>query len=317
MTLETQPGAGVTGRHLEAPSEAPPRKRRKYLPSDTRSAWILLAPALILFFVFIIVPTIAGLVLSFFKWDFFGTPTFAGLSNFSTLMGDSLAWKSLGVTMLFVLLGVVPTILLGFVLAVIVNVNMPGVGVLRVLYFVPVVLSVAVSAVLWTFIYDPRQGPVSALFRMFGAQAPDVLHSSTLAVPGLVLMMIWLALPVVILLYLSALQRVPPDIYDAAALDGAGAWRVLWSMTWPNVAGTTFVVAVLQIINFVSSSLDVSLIMTNGGPLGATRGLSLYAYQQAFTDQNVGYASVLSVLQLLVVVAIVTAGRLLIRRINR
>jgi len=280
--LETKRDADAKRRH---PRSAP-RKRPKYSRFDTVSAWILLTPALILFIIFIVIPTLAGFALSFYQWNFFDAPVFDGVANFAKLVADPAAWLSLGVTLLFVLLGVIPTILLGFILAVTVNVNMPGVGVLRVLYFVPVVLSVAVSAVLWTFIYDPRQGPIAAL-------------------------------PVVIILYLSGLQRVPADIYDAAALDGAGPWRVLWSMTWPNVAGTTFVVAVLQIINFVSSSLDVSLIMTNGGPLGATRGLSLYAYQQAFVNQDVGYASALSVLQLIVIVGIVAIGRLIIRRINR
>jgi multiple sugar transport system permease protein len=312
-TLETKRGAGAERRH---PPSAP-RKRPKYSRADTASAWVLLAPALILFIIFIVIPTVAGFALSFFQWNFFDAPVFNGLANFAKLVGDPAAWGSLGVTLLFVLLGVIPTILLGFVLAVIINVNMPGVGVLRVLYFVPVVLSVAVSAVLWTFIYDPRQGPIATALKAFGIAPPDVLHSQTLAVPALVLMMIWLALPIVIILYLSGLQRVPADIYDAAALDGAGPWRVLWSMTWPNVAGTTFVVAVLQIINFVSSSLDVSLIMTNGGPLGASRGLSLYAYQQAFVNQDVGYASALSVLQLIVIVAIVGVGQVIIRRINR
>ena len=312
-TLETKRGAGAERRH---PRSAP-RKRPKYSKADTASAWVLLAPALILFIIFIVIPTVAGFALSFFQWNFFDAPVFNGVANFAKLAGDPAAWGSLGVTLLFVVLGVIPTILLGFVIAVIINVNMPGVGVLRVLYFVPVVLSVAVSAVLWTFIYDPRQGPIATAFKAFGIAPPDLLHSQTLAVPALVLMMIWLALPIVIILYLSGLQRVPADIYDAAALDGAGPWRVLWSMTWPNVAGTTFVVAVLQIINFVSSSLDVSLIMTNGGPLGASRGLSLYAYQQAFVNQDVGYASALSVLQLIVIVAIVGVGQVIIRRINR
>jgi ABC-type sugar transport system permease subunit len=278
---------------------------------------VLLAPALILFTIFIIIPTLAGFALSFFTWDFFGTPAVVGMANFAKLATDSAAWGSLGITLLYVLLGVIPTILVGFVLAVLINANMPGVTVLRVLYFVPVVLSVAVSAVLWEFIYDPRQGPIGDIMRLFGLQAPDILNSQTLALPALALMMIWLALPIVIILYLSGLQRVPADIYSAAALDGAGPWRTLWSMTWPNVASTTLVVAVLQIINFVASSLDVSLIMTNGGPLGATRGLSLYAYQQAFTNQDVGYASALSVLQLIVIVAIVVLGRLVIRRISR
>ncbi len=311
--LETKRGAGAERQH----PRSSPRKRPKYSKSDAASAWVLLAPALILFTIFIIIPTIAGFALSFFTWNFFDSPQFIGIANFAKLASDAAAWNSLGVTLLYVLLGVIPTILVGFMLAVLINANMPGTAVLRVLYFVPVVLSVAVSAVLWTFIYDPRQGPISAFLRLFGIQAPDILNDRTLALPALVLMMIWLALPIVIILYLSGLQRVPADIYSAAALDGAGPWRTLWSMTWPNVASTTFVVAVLQIINFVASSLDISLIMTNGGPLGATRGLSLYAYQQAFRNQDVGYASALSVLQLIVIVAIVVLGRLVIRRISR
>lgn len=314
--LETKRGVGAERRH-PASLPTPARKKSRYRRSDAASAWILLAPALILFVTFIIVPTMAGFGLSFFRWNFFDDPVFVGIANFVKLATDSAAWGSLGVTLLFVLLGVVPTIVIGFMLAVLINSNMPGVAYLRVLYFVPVVLSVAVSAVLWAFLYDPRQGPLGALARAFGLEPVDFLRNDTLALPALVVMMIWLALPIVIILYLAGLQRVPEDIYAAAALDGAGPWRTLWSITWPNVASTTFVVALLQVINYVASSLDVSLIMTNGGPLGATTALSLYAYRQAFTNQDVGYASVLSVLQLVVIVAIVGLGRLVIRRFSR
>jgi len=293
------------------------RSKPKYRKADAAAAWTLLIPALVLFILFIIIPTVVGIGLSFYQWNFFDTPTFVGLQNFAKLVTDSAAWGSLGVTMLFLLLGVIPTIALGFMLAVLINSNMPGVGILRVLYFVPVVLSVAVSSVLWAFIYDPRQGPIGALFRLFGLPPIDILHSQTLALPALVVMMIWLGLPIVIILYLSGLQRVPEDIYSAAALDGAGPWRTLWSITWPNVASTTFVVVVMQIINYVASSLDVSLIMTNGGPLGATTSLSLFAYRQAFTNQDVGYASVLSVLQLVIIVSIIGLGRLVTRRFSR
>jgi len=293
------------------------RSKRRYSRVDAASAWTLLAPALILFTIFIIIPTIAALALSFFSWNFFDAPQWVGGANFAKLFTDADAWGSLAVTFEFVILGVIPTIILGFLLAVLVNVKMRGIGVLRVLYFVPVVVSAAVSSVLWTFLYDSRQGPIAALLRAFGLTMPDVLTTQSLAAPALVVMMIWMGLPIVIILYLSGLQRISPDIYAAAALDGAGKWRTLWSITWPNVSGTTFVVAVLQIINFVAGSLDISLIMTNGGPLGATRALGLYAYQAAFTDQNVGYASVLSVLQLVVIVAIVSLGQWIIRRSNR
>lgn len=293
------------------------RNRGRYTRHDTAAAWTLLAPALVLFTIFIVVPTIAALALSLFEWHFFDTPRWVGFDNFTRMFADPDTWRSLAVTFEFVILGVVPTILLGFMTAVLVNVGLRGVGILRVLYFVPVVVSVAVSAVIWAFLYDPRSGPIASLLRVFGIDMPAVLDSQLLATPALVIMMIWGGLPIVIILYLAGLQRIPPDIYAAAALDGAGPWRTLWSITWPNVSSTTLVVGVLQIIGFVAGSLDLALIMTNGGPLGATRALGLYAYQQAFAYQDVGYATALSVLQLVVIVGIVSIGQLIIRRSNR
>lgn len=281
---------------------------------DAINAGLFLTPALVLFTIFIVVPTVAVLALSFFQWNFFAEPVFVGLDNFARLFQDEQALQGLGVTVAFLLLGVVPTVLLGFLLAVLVSTNIPGIGVLRVLYFVPVVVSVAVSAVLWTFLYNPRQGPLSAIFGAFGLSAPDLLSDTKTALPALVVMMVWASLPIVIVLYMAGLQRIPDDIYAAAALDGAGPWRVLWSMTWPNVASTTVIVGVLQIINFTAGSLDLSLIMTQGGPLRSTTALGLYAYQEAFSRQDVGYASALSVAQMFLIIALVLVGRLVALR---
>jgi multiple sugar transport system permease protein len=284
---------------------------------DTANAALFLTPSLVLFTIFIVIPTIAVLALSFFSWDFFADPVFVGFANFTRLFTDPAAAQALGVTVIFLLLGVVPTVIIGFLLAVLVNVNIPGIGPLRVLYFIPVVVSVAVSAVLWTFLYNPRQGPLSSVLHIFDLPTPNFLGSTTLALPALVVMMIWGSLPIVIVLYLAGLQRIPDDIYSAAALDGAGPWRVLWTMTWPNVSSTTVLVGVLQIINFTAGSLDLSLIMTRGGPLGSTTALGLYAYQEAFIHQDVGYASVLSVAQMVLIIALVVVGRLVaLRRIK-
>lgn len=310
-----------SGRNADA-EERPSRlatapRHRKAKVVDALSAWALVAPALILFIVFIVIPTGSGIVLSFFTWHFLDDPVFSGLTNFRTLVADPETWQSLGVTMKFVVLGVIPTVLIGFLLAVLTNTRLKGVGALRVLYFVPAVVSVAVSAVLWGFLYDGRQGPIGALMRSVGLPSIDFLSTTTWALPALVVMMIWLALPVVILLYLAGLQRISPDIYDAAALDGAGSWRILWSITWPSVRGTTIVVAILQLITFVSGSLDIALILTNGDPLGSTRALGLYAYLVAFRNTDAGYASALSVLQLVVIVAVVVIGRVATSKADR
>lgn len=317
----TSDGRGVNSRRLPARRadkiSTPSRRRPKYRLYDNISAWILLAPALILFSIFIALPTVAALVLSLFAWRFFDTPSRVGLDKFTRMFADPETWQSLGVTFQFGLLGVAPTIILGFRVAVLLNVGWRGVRLLRVLFFIPVVVSVAVPGVIWNFLYDPRQGPIGSTLKAFGQSMPDVLNTELFALPALVIMMVWAGMPIVIILYLAGLQRISPDIYDAAALDGAGPWRTLWSITWPNVTTTTFVVFVLQIIAFVSGSLDLALIMTRGGPLGATRPLGLYAYEQAFNFTDVGYATALSVLQLVVIVVIVGGVQLVIRRRSR
>ena len=303
-------------RPVEPPRQAEPAERspgRKDRRGDALVAALFVSPAMLAFTVFVIVPALGGLVLAFFEWDLFGTPVFVGLDNLARLFTDPAMWQALGVTALFVVLGVIPTILVGFVLAVVVNVNMPGIGAWRVLYFTPMIASAAVSAIIWVNLYNGRSGLVNQFLALFGVDGPNWLADPTWALPALVLMMIWGALPIVIILYLAGLQRVPEDIYAAASLDGAGRWRQLWSMTWPNVWGTTLLVAVLQAVSFVSGSFEVALIMTDGGPLGTTQSLALYSYKVAFTERDIGYGSALSLFQLALIIGVVVLSRAIVR----
>jgi len=291
--------------------DSPARQRTKRI--DTLTATAFLTPAMIGFILFVIIPALGGLALSFFQWDLFSPPQFVGLDNIVRLFSDPDMWHSLGVTALFVIMGVIPTVVIGFLLAVLVNTRLRGVSVLRVFYFAPMIASAAVASVIWAALYDPRFGLVNQALGWISIDGPSWLSSTTWARPALVIMMIWGALPIVIILYLGGLQRVPDDIYAAASLDGAGGWRQLWSMTWPNVWPTTLLVTVLQAVGFVSGSFEVSLIMTNGGPLGTTQSLALYAYKVAFSDRDIGYASALSLFQLVLMGAIVLLVRALIR----
>ncbi|QNA93970.1 MULTISPECIES: carbohydrate ABC transporter permease [unclassified Microbacterium] len=266
-----------------------------------RSASVMLAPALVLFIVFVIVPVGIVIGLGFFDWSFFNTPAWVGLENFKRLFSDGQVYRSLGITALFALMGVAPTVALGFMLAVLVNVRLPGIGLLRLMYFAPIVVSVSVSAVLWRFIYDGDRGPLAALGTLLGVEIPSLLNTTSFALPAIVVMMIWTSLPLAIIFYLAALQRVPEDIYAAAALDGAGRWRTMWQITWPNVASTTVVVAMLQVVGFTAGSLDFALVTTNGGPLDSTTSLGLFAYKAAFVQREVGYSSAASLLQIAVI----------------
>lgn len=272
------------------------RKRR-----DALAAATFLTPSMVAFTLFVIIPALGAFGLSFFSWDLFGTPQWVGVDNFTRMFKDSQMWTSLRVTVEFVVLGIIPTVAVGFVLAVLINNKMRGMGALRILYFAPMVASSAVAAVLWSYMYDDRSGVANRVLGWVGIDGPAWLSSTTWALPALTVMMIWLALPLVMVLYLAGLQRIPADIYAAASLDGAGRWRQLWSITWPNVGPTTILVTTLQLINFVSGSFEISLIMTNGGPLGHTQSLALYAYQVAFHQTEMGYASALSLFQLVII----------------
>jgi ABC-type sugar transport system permease subunit len=309
MTETTMPGADLP--RPSQPAEHPPGRKSRRV--DAITAALFISPAMLGFFIFVILPAIGGLLLSFFEWDLFGAPVFVGLDNITRMFVDPDMWQSLGVTALFVVMGVIPTIIIGFILAVIVNSNMPGVGAWRVLYFTPMIASAAVASIIWVNLYNGHGGLVNQFLALFGIDGPNWLSDPTWARPALVVMMIWGALPIVIILYIAGLQRVPEDIYAAASLDGAGKWRQLWSMTWPNVWSTTVLVAVLQAVGFISGSFEIALIMTDGGPLGTTQSLALYSYKMAFAQRDIGYGSALSLFQLVLLIAIVLLSRAIIR----
>jgi multiple sugar transport system permease protein len=309
LTETPLPRADVARR--PEPAEHPAGKKNRRV--DALTAALFVSPAMLAFLVFVIVPAIGGLVLAFFEWDLFGTPAFVGLDNITRLFTDPAMWQALGVTAIFVVMGVIPTIIIGFLLAVVVNTNMPGIGAWRVLYFTPMIASAAVAGIIWVNLYNGRSGLVNQFLALFGIDGPNWLSDPTWARPALVIMMIWGALPIVIILYLAGLQRVPEDIYAASSLDGAGKWRQLWSMTWPNVWGTTMLVAVLQAVGFISGSFEIALIMTDGGPLGTTQSLALYSYKVAFTHRDIGYASALSLFQLVLLLVIVVLSRAAVR----
>lgn len=292
------------------PSERPGNRRAKRV--DTVTAIAFLTPGMLAFAVFVILPAVGGLVLTFFEWDLFGVPQWVGLDNIVRLFGDEDMWQALGVTVLFVVMGVVPTILIGFVLAVLINTRLPGIGAIRVFYFAPMIASAAVASLIWVNLYS-QHGLINQVLSWIGIDGPNWLSDLTWARPALVVMMIWGGLPIVIILYLAGLQRVSDDIYAAASLDGAGKWRQVWSMTWPNVWGTTILIAVLQAVSFVSGSFEVALIMTDGGPLGTTQSIALYSYKVAFAERDIGYASALSLFQLVLMIAIVLVVRVIVR----
>ncbi len=270
---------------------------------DRRAALTMLAPNFILFTIFVGVPVITGFLLSFCNWGLVGWPHWAGLANYRQLFHDPTVPAAIVNTLLFVAIGVVPTVLIGLLLAVFINIRAPAIGAIRVLYFVPAVISFAASAVLWQWIYHPGTGLLDYLLALVGVNGPAWLSNTTLALPALDVIGVWLTLPVSIILYLAALQRIPEATLEAATLDGAGAYRRLVHIVWPGVRPMTVLVAIVAFLAFTNGSFDLVNIMTQGGPVNATTTLIYYTYYVAFDNVQLGYAAALAIVQLGIVVA--------------
>lgn len=283
---------------------------------DRAAAFGLLAPNLILYSVFIIIPVLLALALSFTSWNLVGAPQWVGLANYRAMVNDPAVPQAIETTMIFLLFGVVPTVVLGLLLAILVNVQFRGVGVVRTLYFVPAVVSFAASAILWQWIYRPGQGFLDFALKKVGINGPAWLSNTHTALIALDIIGIWLTLPVAILLYLAALQRIPQHVIEAAMIDGAGAFIRLRKIIWPGVRNMTILVVIVAIIAFTNSSFDLVNILTQGGPINATSTLIYYIYYTAFNNIQLGYAAALSVLQL-ALFAVILGLLALARRVTR
>ena len=303
---------GAGGRQ-DGDAQTPPTS---WANRDRAAAFGLLAPNLILYSVFIIIPVLLALALSFASWNLVGAPQWVGLANYRAMVNDPAVPQAIETTMIFLLFGVVPTVVLGLLLAILVNVQFRGVGVVRTLYFVPAVVSFAASAILWQWIYRPGQGFLDFALKKVGINGPAWLSNTHTALIALDIIGIWLTLPVAILLYLAALQRIPQHVIEAAMLDGAGAFTRLRKIIWPGVRNMTILVVIVAIIAFTNSSFDLVNILTQGGPVNATSTLIYYIYYTAFNNIQLGYAAALSVLQL-ALFAVILGLLALARRVTR
>ena len=293
------------GSHLSAGPDRttfPPHRGRR---RADRAPWgwiaLFVAPNLILFSVFMLAPIAMAFGLSLFQWDLMSPPKFVGLANFLAIPDDPRAVNSIVKTVYLVVIGVVPTVAVSFLLAVLVNARFPGIRVIRTLYLMPLVISFVGSAVLWRYIFDPRFGPINVMLSWVGVEGPAWLQSTTWSMPAVAIVVIWLRFPLGMLLYLAALQSISPSLIEAATLDGAGPWRRMIHIIWPNVRPVTFLVSIVTLRGVLFDSFDVVQVMTNGGPIKSTEILIKYIYDVAFSQLKLGYASALATLLLLLV----------------
>lgn len=272
-------------------------QRKKLKRNDRFWLAIFVSPNLFMYTLFILVPSIAGVLLSFCEWNILGPINWVGLENYRRLAEDELLLPALGRTVRFLALGVLPTVFGGFLIAVLLNWKVKGIGVFRAMFFLPLTISSAVAGIAWSSIFNPEAGWINRILKIFGITGPEWLASVSWALPSVTIIVIWLSLPLVIILYLAGLQRISPEILEAAALDGANAWQRVWQIIFPCVSATTILVVAIEILAFLSSPFEISLLMVQGGPLDSTTSLAYYAYKMAFEQFEVGYSAALVMVQ--------------------
>jgi multiple sugar transport system permease protein len=280
----------------------------------------MIAPNLLMFTVFVVLPVVGGLLLSFTTWNITnGFPKWVGLQNYRTMYHDPLVWQSVKTTLKFIVLGVIPTVFISLWLAMLINFRFRFVGSVRALYLIPAAMSFAASAVVWRYLYldGPGYGVINYVISLFGVTPPDWLASTTWTIPALDIITIWLSLPIATVLYLAALQRIPESVIEAATLDGAGPIRRVRYIIWPGVRYMTPLVAIVALLSFTNGSFDLVNILTKGGPLYSSQTLIYYIYVTGFSYGLFGYAAALSVLQIVLIGGILVAFRVLAKATSR
>ncbi|QSB13142.1 sugar ABC transporter permease [Natronosporangium hydrolyticum] len=292
------------------------RTRRKR-PGQAATAWAFSAPGLLLLAAFMVLPFALALGFSFTNERLISPlPTrFVGLDNYVSVLTDATFWRALRNNAVFVLVVVPVQTTFALWLAVLVNRRLRGSIFFRSVFFLPVMTVMAAAAVVWTLLFHPR-GLVNAVMELvtFGAFSPDWLNSTTWALPAIMIVSIWQGVGFQMIVLLAALQDVPDQLYEAAALDGATGWQQFTNVTLPGIRnGLIFVITVTTIMAFRLFDQVWIMPRTPGGPLNSTRTVMLEMVETGFGQQQIGRGSAIAVVFFLIVLLVTLVQRLFLR----
>ncbi|WP_456845597.1 carbohydrate ABC transporter permease [Cellulomonas sp. P5_C6] len=282
---------------------------------NNRIGWAFVAPFVVVFAMFLIWPLIHGFYLSFTGESITGANgELIGFANYAEALRDPIMWRSLLNTLWFTVLSTIPLVIVALALALLVHQGLPGQWLWRLSFFMPFLLASTVAAQFWIWMYNPQLGLVNYLLGFVGVDPVAWLQDPTWAMFAVVVMTTWWTVGFNFLLYLTALQNIPEQQYEASALDGAGRWRQLRSITVPQLGPTTVLIVMLQILASLKV-FDQIYVMTNGGPAGVTRPVVMYIFETGFTGYRFGYASAIAyIFFALIVIISVGQVRLTSRR---
>lgn len=272
-------------------------------------AYSFIAPNFIGFCVFTLIPIVFAFALAFMKWDGSNPVSFEGFNNFKRLTGDTFFKAALKNTIIYCI-GTVPlTMIASLALAIILNQKVFGRGIFRTLAFFPYVASLVAITSVWKMLFHPSKGPINNILYTFFHVSQDKLpqwFSGSLCVISMILFSVWKYMGYYMVIYLAGLQGIPGELYEAAALDGAGTWNKFRYITWPQLSSTTFFVVVMLTINCFKI-YDIAVMLAGGGSGELTVSATVlvyYIYQKAFIDWDLGYSSAVAMVLFLMVLIV-------------
>lgn len=265
------------------------------------AAFAFLSPTLAVFFLFVLFPVVFSFYLSFHKWNMFSEDqSFIGLANYAAVLGNPEFWSVLQNTLVYTI-GTIPlNMTVALLAALALNRRIAGKKLLRTALFAPVVMSSVAAAVIWRWVYEPNFGLLNWFLGLFGIPAVNWLNEPAAAMFALIVMGVWKTFGVNMVLFAAGLQGIPEHYYEAAAIDGAGTLRKFWNVTVPLLSPTTFFILVMSVIGSFQV-FDTVYVLTSGGPLGSTKVLVFYLYEQAFKYFEMGYASAVAYLMFAII----------------
>lgn len=305
--------AGATVLTRRAAARVPAARGSDVTRGQRRAAWLMVAPAGLHALVWIAVPVVATFVLSVTNYSVLEPLRFVGVGNYTRAFADPVFRASIGHTAVYAFFTVPVAMAVAVFLAVLLNQPIRARGLYRAAYFLPQVTATVAVAMVWLQIYDPHDGLVNKVLAALGVTGPAWLADPDYALPAVIAVGIWQGIGIKMLIYLAALQNIPPELYEAAQLDGAGAWQQFRRITLPCLRPATFFVAVVSVIG-AFQVFDQVYVLTDGGPANATTMMTYEVYKSAFVNFQMGLACAKSVVLFVFLFGLTLLNRLVVGR---
>jgi multiple sugar transport system permease protein len=297
--------------HIESvqTSVRPAKKAKlgKLARREERQFYLFISLWIIGFVLFDAGPIVASLIVSFTNWSLLEAPKWIGIANYQKMIGDQFFYIAIWNSLYYGIASVGLGLIVSFLLALLLNQKVPGIALFRTIFYLPSVVSGIAVAILWIMILNADFGLLNTALGWIGIKGPGWLIQPQWTKPALILMSLWQGAGGSMVIYLAGLQSVPTHLYEAAEIDGAGPWGKFWNVTVPMMSPIIFYNLIVGFIASLQGFVLVLIMTTDGRPANAALMIGLYLYRQAFVFFNIGYASAIAWVLLMVIMLFTAA----------